>query len=142
MKLQVAFHKMMNLYEIIFFRKLGRRHLWRGHAVLARVPVGASARDAQARPQHPLPDVAQRSERRRVHHLPRQRRLQVNLCFESIFHLSRFLITAGLVKLQLTYIYFLISYFWYTYMHRSIWKRRKESHLYLVFNSTFIVFYF
>jgi hypothetical protein len=124
MKLQVPFHKMMNLESINFFRKLGRRHLRRGHAVLARVPVGASARDAQARPQHPLPDVAQRSERRRVHHLPRQRRLQVNLCFESIFHLSRFLITAGLVKLQLTYIF--LNFLLLIYLHAKVYLKKAQ----------------
>ncbi len=87
--------------------------------------MGASARDAQARPQHPLPDVAQRSERRRVHHLPRQRRLQVNLCFESIFHLSRFLITAGLVKLQLTYIYF-FNFLLLIYLHAQVYLKKAQ----------------
>ncbi|GLH16947.1 Protein of unknown function, partial [Gryllus bimaculatus] len=56
--------------------ELGRRHLRRGAALPARVPLGAAGVHAPPAAQRALPDAAARRQRRRLHQLPGQRRLQ------------------------------------------------------------------
>ncbi len=55
-------------------RNVGRRHLRRRHALPPRRSLAAPAPPARGHPQHLLPDAAPRLQRRRLHHLSRQRR--------------------------------------------------------------------
>ncbi len=56
---------------------VGRRHLRRRAALLARVPVGSPELAARARPERAFPDAPARRQRRRLHQLSRQCRLRV-----------------------------------------------------------------